>query len=193
MATPINIYHRRLVAEASAKSCWICYKPSSTVLITPDQADWFHICAGHLTDPKFAIAKDAEDVAERKRKEEVDKEIQAVKAEFEQKMKKKMERRKQKEHEKDDKNVKKDAKGKDDDEKEQKELDEKLKGLEGKKDPSATAKERAQIEGPRIFELQKQFWQMRMQKKRDVEAAKRTKERLKQPGAFPSVPQGGLG
>ena len=32
-AGPKNLYHRRLVAETSAKACWICYKPTSTVLI----------------------------------------------------------------------------------------------------------------------------------------------------------------
>ncbi|KAK3670495.1 hypothetical protein LTR78_009599 [Recurvomyces mirabilis] len=194
MASPTNLYHRRLVAEKSAKACWICYKPSSTVLITPNQDDWFHICAGHLIDSKFAIAKDADDIAERKRKEEIDKEIQVVKAEFEEKMRKKMARRKQKEYEKDKDGKKKDeadTNAKTEDEKEEKEKEEKLKELEGKKDPAAM--EKTMIDGPRVFELQKQFWQMRMQKKRDTEAARRMKERLKQPGAFPSVPQGGLG
>lgn len=32
-----NIYTHRKVAEASAKACDICYKPSTSVLITPDK------------------------------------------------------------------------------------------------------------------------------------------------------------
>ena len=181
-----NIYHRRLVAESGAKACWICYKPSSTVLITVDQDDWFHICAGHLTDRKFAIAKDAEDLAEKSRKEELDKEIEAVKKEFAERMRKKLDRRKQKEHEKDGEK-KKDAKK---EEKQEDVEDEtaqvaKLKDLEQKKEP-----EKAKVEGPRVFELQKNFWQMRLQKKRDVEAAKKTRERLRNPTSFPAVPSG---
>ena len=31
-----NVWHLRTVAEASAKPCFICYKASPSVLITPD-------------------------------------------------------------------------------------------------------------------------------------------------------------
>ena len=177
-----NLYHRRLVAESGAKACWICYKPSSTVLITPEQDDWFHVCPGHLKDPKFAIAKDEKDLAEKKRQEELDKEIEAVKKEFEEKMRKKLARRKQKEYEKEDKEEEK-KKDEKEDEKEEKEKEEKLKELEKKKEP-----EKAALEGPRIFELHKNFFQMRLQKRRDSEMAKKNRERLRNPAAFPSVP-----
>ena len=187
MATK-NVYHRRLVAESAAKSCWICFKPSSTVMITPDSDDYFYVCAGHLTDRKFAIAKDGEDVAEQKRKEELEKEIEAVKKEFAEKMRKKLARRKQKEHEKPDDSKAKDEKiDATEDDADAKDEAEKLKQLEAKKDPV-----KAKVEGPRVFELQKNFYQMRVQKKRDMEVAKRAKERLRAPGAFPSVPAGGL-
>lgn len=182
MATK-NIYHRRLVAESGAKACWICYKPSSTVLITADNGDWFYVCPGHLKDRKFAIAKDEDDVAEKKRQEELDKEIEAVKKEFEEKMRKKLERRRQKEYEKDNKEADKKAEEKKEDEKEEKEKEEKLKELEKKKDPAKT-----EVDGPRIFELQKSFYQMRVQKKRDLEMARKNRERLRSPDAFPSVP-----
>lgn len=184
-----NLYHRRMVAEASAKACWICYKPSSTVLITPDQDDWFHVCPGHLKDPKFAIAKDAEDLAEKKRKEELDREIEAVKKEFEEKMRKKMERRKQKEFEKDGKKAEVKKEETKDDADEEKAKDEKLKELESKKDPAKPT-----LDGPRVFELTKQFWSMRLQKKRDMEQAKRQRERMKELAktGFPSVPSGEL-
>jgi len=180
-----NIYHRRLVADSGAKACWICYKPSSTVLITPENDDWFHICTGHLTDRKFAIPKDAEDLAEKKRKEELEKEIESVKKEYADKMKKKAEKRKEKDAKKDDQD-KKEAEKEDEAEDEAKEA--KLKALEEKKEP-----EKSKVEGPRVFELQKNFWQMRLQKKRDMEVAKRNRERLRNPTSFPSVPSGGLG
>lgn len=187
--TTKNLYHRRLVADSGAKACWICYKPSTTVLITPDQDDWFHICAGHLSDRKFAIPKDEEDLAEKKRKEELDKEIEAVKKEFKEKMRKKLARRKQKEYEKEgEKETKKAEKEKEEeDAKEEKEKEAKLKELEGKKEPA-----KAVVEGPRVFELHKNFFGMRMQKKREGEQAKRNRERLKGLGGFPSVPSGGL-
>lgn len=188
MATK-NFYHRRLVAEASSKACWICFKSTSTVLITVEQDDWFHICPGHLKDRKFAIPKDEEDLAEKKRKEELEKEIELVKKEFEEKARKKADKRKKKDEEKEGKK-KDDAKEseKKQDESDEKEKEEKLRELETKKEP-----EKATVEGPRVFELQKNFWQMRLQKKRDVEAAKKNRERLRNPATFPSVPSGNLG
>lgn len=179
-----NLYHRRLVADSGARACFVCYRPSSTVLITPEQDDWFHVCPGHLTDRKFAIPQDEKDIAETKRQEELEKEIAAVKEEFVEKMRKKLARRKQKEYEKDGKaEDKKDEKK--EDEKEEQEQDAKLKELEKKKEaPKPT------VEGPRIFVLDKSFWQMRVQKKRDAENARRQRERMKAPGAFPAVPSG---
>ena len=50
--------------------------------------------------------------------------------------------------------------------------------------------EKTKIEGNRVFELQKHFFMMRIQKKRDNEQAKRTRERLRNPSTFPSVPTG---
>ena len=178
-----NVYTRRLVAEASAKACWICFKPSSTVLINEDQ-DFFYICPGHLTDPKFATAKDAEDLAKKKKDEEIEKEIEAVKKEFAEKMRKKMGRRRQKEFEKDGKKPEDEKKKDEEEEKKlEKEQDEKLKELEKKKEP-----EKAKVEGPRIFELHKNFYQMRQQRKAQAAAAKRQQERMRQPNLFPSVP-----
>ena len=179
-----NLYHRRLVAESGAKACWICYRPSSTVLITPDQDDWFHVCPGHLKDPKFAIPQDEEDLAEKKRQEELEKEIEAVKKEFEEKMRKKLARRKQKEYEKEEKKEEKKDEGKED-EKEEQEKEAKLMELEKKKEPA-----KAVVEGPRIFTLEKNFWQSRVQKKRDAENARKQRERLRAPGTFPAVPSG---
>jgi len=186
MAASKNLYHRRLVAESAAKACWICFKPSSTVLTTPDLYDYFYICPGHLTDPKFAIAKDAEDLAEQKRKEAVEKEIEAVKKEFAEKMRKKLDRRKQKEYEKEsgDSNKNGEAKKKEDeDDDDEKAKDAKVKELEKKKEG-----DKMKVDGPRIFELQKSFWQMRLQRKRDAEIAKRNRERLESRDFFPKVP-----
>jgi hypothetical protein len=109
-----NVWHHRHVAEASAKACWICYKPSSSVLITPDKKvceirnppfyflilgqDFFYICIGHLADRKFCVPDTEEAAAAeaRKKKEELDREIELVKKEYEEKQKLKREKRKSK-------------------------------------------------------------------------------------------------
>nr|POE52069.1 upf0589 protein c32h8.01c [Quercus suber] len=179
-----NLYRRRLTAEASAKACWICYKPSSTVLITPEQDDWFHICPGHLVDRKFSIPIDGDDAAERRRKEEIDKEIEAVKNEYKEKLRKKLAKRKEKDSEIVDKKKEKKKEEDGEDEEDEKEKDKKLRELEKQKEP-----DKAKVEGPRIFELHKNFYQMRLQKKRDAEMAKKNRERLRAP--FPTVPSGG--
>lgn len=192
VTAPKNLYYRRIVAESASKACWICFKPSSTVLITPEQDDWFHVCPGHLTDAKFATAKDAEDLAKRKRDAEIQIEIDALKKEFEEKMKKKLEKRRQKDAEKDGDKKKADKKREDqekEDQKEEKEKEERLQELEKKKSTNPDSA-KVNIDGPRIFELQKHFFQMRLKKKRDAEIARRNLQRLQNPDLFPSVPSG---
>lgn len=180
-----KLYHRRQVAESDAKACWICFKPSATVLVTPDNDDWFHICAGHLKDRKFAIPQDAEDLAKKKREEEIEKEMEALTKEHEEKQAKKQQDRGWKWFGKDEK-----KELKKEDEKDDKEKDEKLKDLEKKKDETTKS-----THGPRIFELHKDFQQMRAQKKREAEQRKRmadisrkNMETLRSAGAFPQVP-----
>ena len=182
-----NLYHRRLVADTSAKPCWVCYKPAATVLITPEQDDWFHVCTGHLRDRTFALPRDVKDPAEKKRAE-LEREIEAVKKEYEEKMRRKGAGKKVK-----DKGGRKGEgveTGKEEDEGEEK-LGEKLGALEKKKKDEEEA---APVDegGPRVFELQKSFWQMRLQRKRDAEAQKKTRERLRAAGTFPPVPPGDL-
>lgn len=45
-------------------------------------------------------------------------------------------------------------------------------------------------EEPRVFALQKTFYQQRIEKKRNAEIAKRNRERLQNPSLFPQVPKG---
>lgn len=143
---PNTWYHRR-VADSAAKACWICFKPSSSVLITPDNKvsrlitpwnlhlisfyqDFFYICPGHLKDRSFAIP-DADEVAAieaKKKQAELDKEIEKVKQEYEEKKKRKEQKRKEKQ--KDDKSKKDDKKKKEkeheEDKKDEQERDEKV-------------------------------------------------------------------
>ncbi|KAI8934002.1 hypothetical protein NX059_008773 [Plenodomus lindquistii] len=180
-----NTWHLRRVADNASKACWICYKPTTSVLITPNNKDFFYTCPGHLTDRGFC-QPDADEVAEidaKKKKEQMDREIEAVKKEYEEKQKTKREKRKNKEKEK-DKEKEKESKNKDEEEDKQ---DEKAK--EDKIKELTKTKEKTEAEfSPRIFHLNKNFYQMRLDKIRNAEIAKRNRERLSNPANFPSVP-----
>lgn len=115
MAFP-NEYTHRKVAETSAKSCEICYKPSSSVLITSDSKDWFYVCPSHLKDTGFCTPKIDHAAIEARKKKELEDEIERVKKEYEEKQKKKKEKAEKKEDkdDKDDKDEKDDTKKTDD-------------------------------------------------------------------------------
>ncbi|KAF3989650.1 hypothetical protein FT663_02744 [Candidozyma haemuli var. vulneris] len=49
-----NEYNKRLVGAADEKACVVCYKPTQTVLLAANKADFFYICAAHLKDVSFA-------------------------------------------------------------------------------------------------------------------------------------------
>ncbi|CAN9201961.1 unnamed protein product [Alternaria alternata] len=163
-----NLWHLRRVADNAAKACWICYKPSTSVLITPSNKDFFYICPGHLSDKGFCQpeADEAKRIADQKKQDELDREIEAVKKEYEEKQKLKREKRKGKDKDK-DKEKEKETKGKEEEEDKQ---DEKAK------DDKACS----------IWN----FYQMRLDKLRNAEIAKRNRERLNNPANFPSVPSG---
>ncbi|KAF6224019.1 hypothetical protein HO133_010593 [Letharia lupina] len=186
----VNVWHLRRVAEASAKPCDICYKPTTSVLITPDNKDYFYICPGHLKDRGFCTPViDEAELAAKRKKEEMDREIELIKKEYEDKMKRKKSKVKKGEDKDKDKEKGKDDESKDDvdDEKAEKEKDAKIKAITNK-EPSSTADDI-----PRIYTLQKVFYQKRLDRIRNAELAKRNRERLKSPTLFPSVPAGNLG
>ncbi|KAI5962696.1 uncharacterized protein KGF55_003772 [Candida pseudojiufengensis] len=49
-----NKYNLRSVSSQDSKSCLICYKPTTEVLITDNHLDFFYICKSHLYDESFA-------------------------------------------------------------------------------------------------------------------------------------------
>ncbi|CDK24350.1 unnamed protein product [Kuraishia capsulata CBS 1993] len=53
-----SIYKLRKVADTSARSCFVCYKPSVSVLVSLPNAsskdpDFFYVCEAHLRDSNF--------------------------------------------------------------------------------------------------------------------------------------------
>ncbi|MCJ1310249.1 hypothetical protein MMC25_003911 [Agyrium rufum] len=146
-----NVYHLRTVAETSSKACYICYKPTTAVMVTPDSKDFFYICRGHLLDRGFCspIIDEAE-AAAKKKQAELEKEIELVKKEYEEKLKRK---KKGKEDKKKDKDKLKDEKDKEKDDEDldatEKEKDEKIKALTNKDSGPK------QVDIPRIYALHK--------------------------------------
>ncbi|KAK2625147.1 hypothetical protein QTJ16_005516 [Diplocarpon rosae] len=175
MASFANIYTHRKVADTSPKACEICYKPSTSVLVAPENKDFFYVCLAHLKDKGFCNAIVDEAVVAAKRKKEMEAEVERVKQEFEEKQKKKEERDSAK-----DKDKEKDKSG------EEKRGEKKT--TEKKKPEDATPA--VVDEEPRVFALQKTFFQQRIDKKRNAEIARRSRERLQNPNLFPQVPKG---
>ncbi|KAL2833390.1 VPS4-associated protein 1 [Aspergillus cavernicola] len=192
MATSLpNTWHLRRVADTSARSCLICHKPSSSVLITPNNKDFFYVCPAHLNDRHFCtVIIDEEEEAAKKKAEEMSREIEKVKKEYEEKQQRKKEKEKEKKKKdkaesKGTKDQPENADNKDD----ERERDDKIDAI---KKQSTSANTSTPDDSPRIFALHKNFYQMRIDRMRNLEAAKRNRQRLQDPSFFPSVPSGGI-
>ncbi|KAF9534961.1 VPS4-associated protein 1 [Crepidotus variabilis] len=86
-----NLYYKR--TTGTAKACYVCYKPTTTVLATINTVDFLYTCLGHLSDSGFASQiKDEPKATPAVTAEE----IARVKAEYEEKQKKKAEKEKEK-------------------------------------------------------------------------------------------------
>ncbi|GAP88589.1 putative UPF0589 protein [Rosellinia necatrix] len=196
MSVP-NIWHHRKVADTSAKGCEICFKPSTSVLITPDNQDFFYVCPTHLTDRGFCSPIIDHDAIAAKKKREMDEEVEKLKREYEEKQRKKKEKEAEKEKEKEKEKGKEKDKEKENDKDKDKDNKDKTEGKDEKKgdpvsDDKDKSKDRSQPhadEEPRVFALQRTFYQRRLDRKRQVEIAKRNRERLNNPNFFPSVPK----
>ncbi|KAK7948463.1 uncharacterized protein PG986_009349 [Apiospora aurea] len=182
-----NVWHHRKVADSSAKGCDLCYKPTTSVLVTPDKQDHFYICAAHLKEVRFCkpIVDEAA-IAANKQKEKDDEIVAQAKKEYDEKQ-----RKKKKAEKSDDKDSKDKDKTKDSTPEAEKKDDPKPKDQN-----KAGAEKTSQDEEPRVFELQRTFYQQRLTKKRQAEERKRqaemsqrNRERLSNPSFFPAVPK----
>ncbi|KAK1623360.1 VPS4-associated protein 1 [Colletotrichum phormii] len=188
-----NIYTHRKVAEKAAKGCDVCYRATSSVLVAPENKDFFYVCPSHLKDKNFCSPIIDKEAVEAKKKKALEDEVERVKKEYEDKQKKKKEKE-EKEKEKDKEKEKEKEKDKEKDKDDKKTEDEKkedsakascLISKDGTDTPTPAAEDE-----PRIFALRKNFFGARLEKKRQMEIAKRNRERLQQPNLFPSVPKG---
>ncbi|ROV89871.1 hypothetical protein VPNG_10251 [Cytospora leucostoma] len=176
MASFPNVYTHRKVAEAAAKGCDLCYRPSTSVLVTAEKQDFFYVCPSHLKDRWFCSPIIDQAAIDAKKKQELEAEVDRVKKEYEERQRKKKEKEES-------------EKSKDEDKDAEKKKDDGKKADESKDKKTDEAKPEEEEE-PRIFALHRTFFQKRLEKKRQAEMAKRNRERLQNPGFFPSVPKG---
>lgn len=174
-----NTWHLRHVADTACKACWVCYKPTASVLITPNNKDYFYICAGHLKDRGFCQPDADEAVGiDANHKEEMNRETETVKNECEDKPKAKRENQASMGKEKDSVRKKKED-------------------VEGTKDQSVTEnKTQAKAKGStdkakkdsKIYHLHPTFYQNRLSKVYRENLARINRERVQDSNFFPSVP-----
>ena len=87
------------------KACYVCYKPTTTVLATINTTDFLYTCDTHLTDPGFAssVSESSDGASGVRKLGPSPEEIEKVKNEWEETQKRKQEKEKEKESEKKDK------------------------------------------------------------------------------------------
>ncbi|KAF9008783.1 VPS4-associated protein 1 [Cyathus striatus] len=169
-----NVYYKRAVG--TPKACYVCYRPTTTVLATVNTVDFVYTCDGHLADSGFATCLSDGDAGGRSTVVTAE-EIAKVKAEWEEKQKKKQEKaeEKEKEKEKDEKGGdKKDGKGKEDD--------------KNKKD-SKVAAPLARAVGHEKYALHRDYFGMRQAEHRRRRQAAQAKELAPR---LPGAPRGGV-
>lgn len=102
----------------TAKACYICNKPTTTVLATINTVDFIYACDNHLTDPGFATqvgeSADGGAGAGAKKVGLSAEEIAKVKEEWEERQKKKKEKEKEEGDKDKDKDKEKEANDKND-------------------------------------------------------------------------------
>ncbi|XHG00645.1 hypothetical protein AWENTII_004074 [Aspergillus wentii] len=162
--------------------------------------DFFYVCPAHLKDRNFCSpVVDTEEQQAKKKQDAMALEIEKVKKEYEEKQKKKKEKEQEKEKEKkatDDNAKEKDDQSKTDknkdgsDKSDEKERDDKIDSI--RKSDTTGVSTPTSDDSPRIFSLHKNFYQMRIDRLRNMEMAKRNRQRLQDPSLFPSVPSGGI-
>ncbi|CRK12444.1 hypothetical protein BN1708_010486 [Verticillium longisporum] len=98
-----NIYTHRKVADTAAKGCDVCYRSTTSVLVAPENKDFFFVCPSHLKDRNFCAPIIDTAAVEAKKKKEMDEELERVKKEYEERQRKKKEKQdKEKSEEKDE-------------------------------------------------------------------------------------------
>lgn len=84
-----NSYIQKRVANTDAKACFLCYKPTTSVMVSEAPGvDYFFACDTHLSDPGFAVVEQACQTAIAEREQKI-RELEAIRTQWEEVQKKK--------------------------------------------------------------------------------------------------------
>ncbi|ANB15748.1 hypothetical protein AWJ20_3392 [Sugiyamaella lignohabitans] len=178
---PFNdIYHLRKVAESSSKPCFICYKPTTAVLVSEDgKADFFYACEVHLQDSNFATAKiDPEVELAKEKQKKLDAEIELLKKKWDQ-------RQKAKEKDKSKDSDKKKEEGKD---KDNKNSDKTTQAELGSLESEKKVQDSIASKSPRVYIVNRSIHNIRLEHWRNIQRSKQTQKLLQDKNLFPKVP-----
>ncbi|THV05426.1 DUF1742-domain-containing protein [Dendrothele bispora CBS 962.96] len=181
-----NLYYKR--ATGTAKPCYICFKPTTTVLATINTVDFLYTCDTHLSDRGFAspVGEDGDGAGGVKKIGLSAEEISKVKEEWEERQKKKAEKEKAKEEEKEKEKDNKEGESKEDKEVKSKNK-EKSTALPGSLPSPGTATPPKPTH--ERYTLHRDFFAMRLAEHRKRRQAAEAKEIAPR---FPGVPKGGV-
>ncbi|KAF7313546.1 hypothetical protein HMN09_00510600 [Mycena chlorophos] len=172
-----NLYYKR--TAGTNRPCFICYRPTTTVLATVNTVDFIYTCDTHLKDPGFAtLSVPAAAASPAVSQEDVGKVI----AEYEEKQR----RKKEKEKEKEDEKKKKDE---DKDKKEDKKEDTKKKDESKPTSPAPSPKPAAPAGSHEKYILHRDIFAMRLAEHRRKRQAAQAKDLAPR---FPGAPSGTL-
>ncbi|KIM83825.1 hypothetical protein PILCRDRAFT_69007 [Piloderma croceum F 1598] len=179
-----NLYYRR--ATGTPKACYVCYKPTTTVLATINATDFIYTCDMHLTDTGFANSVEGSDGAGAAQKPGLSaEEIAKVKQDWEDLQRRKKEKEETKKKEKDDKEKRENEKAEGKEDKETVKQTSKVPGAwtppSSKSPPPTPTHQR--------FTLHRDIFALRLsdhRKRRQTAQAKLLAPRL------PGAPQGGF-
>jgi len=179
-----NLYYKR--TTGTPKACYVCYKPTTTVLATINTTDFLYTCDTHLTDTGFAspVGGSSDGVGGARKLALSPEEIAKVKKEWEDQQARKKEREATKEKEKDKEKEEKTKSDKDKEErKEGKDSDEKSTNTASTTPPPPPTPTHQR------FTLHRDMFALRLsehRKRRQAAQAKSLAPKL------PSAPQGGF-
>jgi len=187
-----NLYYKR--TTATPKACFVCYKPTTTVLATANTTDFIYTCDGHLSDPGFVTlvgeSGDGVGAGGAKKMGLSAEEIAKVKAEWEESQRRKKEKEKaQKEMEDKDKEDKKDeGKGKESERKDSKSPTPVTPGA-FPSPPGSSSSTGASTPTHQRYSLHRDFFAMRLGEHRKRRQAKQMQELAPR---LPGAPRGSI-
>ncbi|EIN10374.1 DUF1742-domain-containing protein [Punctularia strigosozonata HHB-11173 SS5] len=187
MASFTNCYYKR--TAGTSKPCYVCYRPTTTVLSTANTVDWVYTCDGHLKDPGFASPLDDGAVTPAQKAGLSAEEIAQVTKEWEERQKRKQQKAKEKEKEDKGDDKKDDDTDKDKNEKPKERDSSKSSASASPKPPGSAATSPSPTPSHAKYALHRDVFAMRQHEHRKRRQAAQAKELAPR---LPSAPMSAL-